>query len=42
MTGPWLGIGHDAPGINPARLLRFDACLGVAAEQHSPLLRLAP
>jgi AraC family transcriptional regulator len=35
VTGPWLGIGHDAPGITPARLLRFDACLGVAAEHHS-------
>ncbi len=35
VTGPWLGIGHDAPGITEARLLRFDACLGVAAERHS-------
>ena len=35
VTGPWLGIGHDAPGITPAELLRFDACLGVPAEQHS-------
>jgi AraC family transcriptional regulator len=35
VTGPWLGIGHDAPGITPAERLRFDACLGVAAEQHS-------
>lgn len=35
VTGPWLGIGHDAPGITPDRLLRFDACLGVAAERHS-------
>ena len=34
VTGPWLGIGHDAPGITPAERLRFDACLGVAAEQH--------
>ncbi len=35
VTGPWLGIGHDAPGITPAHLLRFDACLGVGAEEHS-------
>ena len=35
VTGPWLGIGHDAPGITAAELLRFDACLGVAAEQYS-------
>jgi AraC family transcriptional regulator len=35
VTGPWLGIGHDAPGITPAELLRFDACLGVTAEGHS-------
>jgi AraC family transcriptional regulator len=35
VTGPWLGIGHDAPGITPAEQLRFDACLGVAAERHS-------
>jgi AraC family transcriptional regulator len=35
VTGPWLGIGHDAPGITPARLLRFDACLGVTAQHHS-------
>jgi AraC family transcriptional regulator len=34
VTGPWLGVGHDAPGITPAELLRFDACLGVAAEHH--------
>jgi AraC family transcriptional regulator len=34
VTGPWLGIGHDAPGITPARQLRFDACLGVAAEHR--------
>jgi AraC family transcriptional regulator len=35
VTGPWLGIGHDAPGITPAERLRFDACLGVATEHHS-------
>ena len=35
VTGPWLGVGHDAPGITPDRLLRFDACLGVEAEHHS-------
>lgn len=35
VTGPWLGVGHDAPGITPDRLLRFDACLGVEAERHS-------
>jgi AraC family transcriptional regulator len=35
VTGPWLGVGHDAPGITPAELLRFDACLGVAGEDHS-------
>jgi AraC family transcriptional regulator len=35
VTGPWLGIGHDAPGITPAGLLRFDACLGVAAARHT-------
>jgi AraC family transcriptional regulator len=35
VTGPWLGVGHDAPGITPDELLRFDACLGVAAEGHS-------
>jgi AraC family transcriptional regulator len=35
VTGPWLGIGHDAPGITPAELLRFDACLGVTTEGHS-------
>jgi AraC family transcriptional regulator len=35
VTGPWLGIGHDAPGITPAKLLRFDACLGVVAERHT-------
>jgi AraC family transcriptional regulator len=34
VTGPWLGIGHDAPDITPAQLLRFDACLGVAAESR--------
>jgi AraC family transcriptional regulator len=34
VTGPWLGVGHDAPGITPDALLRFDACLGVAAEHH--------
>lgn len=34
VTGPWLGIGHDAPGITPVARLRFDACLGVAAEHH--------
>ena len=34
-TGPWLGVGHDAPGITPAGLLRFDACLGVSSEGHS-------
>jgi AraC family transcriptional regulator len=35
VTGPWLGVGHDTPGITPAGLLRFDACLGVRAEHHS-------
>ncbi|GIE92948.1 AraC family transcriptional regulator [Paractinoplanes rishiriensis] len=35
VTGPWLGVGHDAPGITPARLLRFDACLGVTAARHT-------
>jgi AraC family transcriptional regulator len=35
VTGPWLGVGHDAPGITPDALLRFDACLGVEAESHS-------
>jgi AraC family transcriptional regulator len=35
VTGPWLGVGHDAPGITPAGRLRFDACLGVAAARHS-------
>lgn len=35
VTGPWLGIGHDAPGITPDELLRFDACLGVETERHS-------
>lgn len=35
VTGPWLGVGHDAPGITPGGLLRFDACLGVGAERHS-------
>jgi AraC family transcriptional regulator len=35
VTGPWLGVGHDAPGITPAEQLRFDACLGVRAEHHS-------
>jgi AraC family transcriptional regulator len=35
VTGPWLGVGHDAPRITPAELLRFDACLGVEAEGHS-------
>lgn len=34
ITGPWLGVGHDAPGITPDPLLRFDACLGVEAERH--------
>jgi AraC family transcriptional regulator len=35
ITGPWLGLGHDAPGITPAEQLRFDACLGVRAERHT-------
>jgi AraC family transcriptional regulator len=35
VTGPWLGLGHDAPGITPAERLRFDACLGVRAERHT-------
>ena len=35
VTGPWLGVGHDAPGITPDRLLRFDACVGVEAERHT-------
>lgn len=34
VTGPWLGVGHDAPGITPDALLRFDACLGVKAARH--------